>query len=170
MPSHLPLWPLGAALPAAGEADLKLPDLDLATFFSGAIGGRALLSFGLLVCVLGLAFGFLAYQQLHKMPVHPSMREISELIYETCKAYLAVSYTHLDVYKRQVLGISSGTCAPHARAQPPARSALPWRRLSDAPGGRRPPRFRVCVSGARAAPGRRARPASRRAALSLIHI
>ncbi len=88
MPSHLPLWPLGAALPAAGEADLKLPDLDLATFFSGAIGGRALLSFGLLVCVLGLAFGFLAYQQLHKMPVHPSMREISELIYETCKAYL----------------------------------------------------------------------------------
>jgi K(+)-stimulated pyrophosphate-energized sodium pump len=79
---------LDAALPAAGEADLRLPDLDLATFFSGAIGGRTLLSLGLIVCVLGLAFGFLTYRQLQNMPVHASMREISELIYETCKAYL----------------------------------------------------------------------------------
>ena len=79
---------LDAALPAAGEADLRLPDLDLATFFSGAIGGRTLLSLGLIVCVLGLAFGFLTYRQLQNMPVHTSMREISELIYETCKAYL----------------------------------------------------------------------------------
>ena len=76
------------ALPAAGEADLALPNLDLATFFNGAVGGRTLLSLGLIVCLFGLAFGFLTYRQLHDMPVHPSMREISELIYETCKAYL----------------------------------------------------------------------------------
>ena len=88
MSAQLSLSRPGAALPAAGEADLRLPDLDLATFFSGAIGGRALLSLGLIVCVLGLAFGFLAYRQLQNLPVHPSMREISELIYETCKAYL----------------------------------------------------------------------------------
>ena len=88
MSALLPLSPLGAALPAAGEADLRLPDLDLATFFSGAIGGRTLLSLGLIVCLLGLTFGFLTYRQLQNMPVHASMREISELIYETCKAYL----------------------------------------------------------------------------------
>ena len=88
MSPAIPLPSLSGPLPAAGEADLVLPDLDLATFFSGALGGRTLLSFGLIVCVLGLGFGFLTYRQLQAMPVHPSMREISELIYETCKAYL----------------------------------------------------------------------------------
>jgi K(+)-stimulated pyrophosphate-energized sodium pump len=47
-----------------------------------------LLMFGLLVCALGLGFGLIAYLQLKKLPVHESMREISELIYSTCKAYL----------------------------------------------------------------------------------
>ncbi|WP_313022928.1 sodium-translocating pyrophosphatase [Mobilicoccus sp.] len=74
-------------LPAAGEADLELPDLGSVSFLGG-ISGHLLLSLGLIVCVLGLAFGFITYRQLQKMPVHPSMREISELIYETCKAYL----------------------------------------------------------------------------------
>ncbi len=82
-----PTWVTGP-LPTAGEANLELPDLDLARFFDGAVGGRALLSAGLVVCVLGLIFGFAAYRQLHRLPVHSSMREISELIYETCKAYL----------------------------------------------------------------------------------
>ena len=44
--------------------------------------------FGLVVCVLGLVFGLVIYNQLKNMPVHESMREISELIYETCKTYL----------------------------------------------------------------------------------
>ncbi|MEZ5404161.1 MAG: sodium-translocating pyrophosphatase [Bryobacteraceae bacterium] len=70
-----------------GEANLKLPDLDLATFFGGT-GGRALLMVGLLVSALGLAFGLSIYKQLQGMPVHSSMRDISELIYETCKTYL----------------------------------------------------------------------------------
>jgi K(+)-stimulated pyrophosphate-energized sodium pump len=71
----------------AGEAELKLPDLSQATFF-GAIDGRSLLMFGLVVCALGFVFALVIYQRLRKMPVHAAMLEISELIYETCKTYL----------------------------------------------------------------------------------
>ncbi len=72
---------------AGGEANLILPDLSQATFLGG-INGHALLMWGLGVCALGLLFGFLTYQQLRQLPVHRSMLEISELIYETCKTYL----------------------------------------------------------------------------------
>ena len=40
------------------------------------------------MCVLGLVFGLVIFAQLRRLPVHESMREISELIYETCKTYL----------------------------------------------------------------------------------
>src|ERR1044071_3804728 len=70
-----------------GEAARVLPDLNQATFLGG-IGGRGLLLWGLLVCALGLLFGLLTYTQLKNLPVHRAMREISELIYETCKTYL----------------------------------------------------------------------------------
>ena len=56
--------------------------------FLGGIDGRTLLLGGLLVCALGLAFGLVIYKQLKNMPVHRSMLEVSELIYETCKTYL----------------------------------------------------------------------------------
>ncbi len=69
-----------------GEANLQLPDLG-AVSFSG-ISGKALLMVGLLICLGGLLFGFASFNSLRKLPVHASMREISELIYETCKAYL----------------------------------------------------------------------------------
>ena len=72
---------------AGGEANLVLPDLDLATFL-GDVSGSALLYGGLAVGVLGLLFGLVIYKQLQGMPVHKSMLEISELIYETCKTYL----------------------------------------------------------------------------------
>src|SRR6266566_4955829 len=71
---------------AGGEAALVLPNLDQATFFG--IGGRALLLWGLVICALGLLFGLAQYTQLRDLPVHRAMREISELIYETCKTYL----------------------------------------------------------------------------------
>ncbi|MGE0639548.1 MAG: sodium-translocating pyrophosphatase [Thermoanaerobaculia bacterium] len=78
---------LGAAAPAhASEAELKLPDLASVSFFG--MTGATLLIFGLFVCLLGLLFGLVMYTQLKNMPVHRSMREISELIYETCKTYL----------------------------------------------------------------------------------
>ena len=69
-----------------GEAALKLPDLSEVTFLG--IDGHRLLLVGLLFCFLGLMFGLAIYIQLKNLPVHRSMREISELIYETCKTYL----------------------------------------------------------------------------------
>jgi K(+)-stimulated pyrophosphate-energized sodium pump len=72
-----------------GEASLKLPDLtsvNFANFFG--LNGHQLLSIGLLFCAAGLLFGLVIYVQLKNLPVHRSMREISELIYETCKTYL----------------------------------------------------------------------------------
>src|SRR5216117_2298105 len=71
---------------AGGEAALVLPDLNQATFFG--MGGRGLLLWGLVICALGLLFGLAQYTQLRNLPVHRAMREISELIYETCKTYL----------------------------------------------------------------------------------
>ncbi len=69
------------------EVNLTLPDLSATTFFGG-VDGRTLLLAGLVVCVGGLIFGLVSYRALKNLPVHPSMREISELIYATSKAYL----------------------------------------------------------------------------------
>jgi K(+)-stimulated pyrophosphate-energized sodium pump len=69
-----------------GEANLKLPDLGSQSFLG--VPGNTLLMAGLAVCALGLLFGLIIYAQLKKMPVHKSMLEVSELIYETCKTYL----------------------------------------------------------------------------------
>ncbi|MEO6237678.1 MAG: hypothetical protein ABIQ52_11815, partial [Vicinamibacterales bacterium] len=69
-----------------GEANLILPDLSTETF--QGINGRTLLMGGLVVCVIGLAFGMVIFYRLKNMPVHRSMLEVSELIYETCKTYL----------------------------------------------------------------------------------
>src|ERR1700736_697910 len=71
---------------AGGEANLKLPDLSQ-VFFLG-IDGHKILMFGLIFCVFGLIFGLAIYSKLKNLPVHKSMRDISELIYETCKTYL----------------------------------------------------------------------------------
>jgi K(+)-stimulated pyrophosphate-energized sodium pump len=71
---------------AGGEANLKIPDLG--QVHVAGTSGRTLLMFGLGVCVLGLVFGLVIYGQLKNMPVHAAMRDISELIYETCKTYL----------------------------------------------------------------------------------
>src|SRR5689334_6098997 len=72
----------------SGEANLIMPDLHLATFFIGMINGQSLLSYSLIIVVLGLLFGGVIYGQLKNLPVHRSMLEMSELIYETCKTYL----------------------------------------------------------------------------------
>jgi len=82
---------------ASGEANLVLPDLTQATFFGGAINGRTLLLYGLLVVALGLLFGLVIYRQLKNLAVHQSMLEISELIYETCKTYLITQIKFLVI-------------------------------------------------------------------------
>jgi K(+)-stimulated pyrophosphate-energized sodium pump len=71
---------------AGGEASLKLPDLSQVQFLG--VDGHKLLLFGILFCVFGLIFGLVIYNRLKNLPVHRSMRDISELIYETCKTYL----------------------------------------------------------------------------------
>src|SRR5436853_7070071 len=78
--------PPPASSHSGGEASLKIPDLG-GIAFSG-VPGRTLLMLGLIVCGLGLVFGLVIFNQLKNLPVHASMREVSELIYETCKTYL----------------------------------------------------------------------------------
>ena len=71
---------------AGGEAALKLPDLSQVQFLG--VDGHRLLTAGIAFCVFGLLFGLVIYTRLKNLPVHRAMREISELIYETCKTYL----------------------------------------------------------------------------------
>ena len=68
------------------EANLQLPKLDSVSFLG--LPGGVLLGLGLIVCALGLVFGIITYSQLNRMPVHTAMRDVSELIYTTCKTYL----------------------------------------------------------------------------------
>ena len=87
------LWMALLAFPLmaqeGGEASLHLPDLSSARFLGDSIDGHALLMFGLIFCALGMIFGLIIYMRLKNMAVHKSMLEVSELIYETCKTYLA---------------------------------------------------------------------------------
>jgi K(+)-stimulated pyrophosphate-energized sodium pump len=69
-----------------GEAALKLPDLTSVSFLG--MNGHSLLLIGIVFCIFGLGFGLAIYTRLKNLPVHRSMREISELIYETCKTYV----------------------------------------------------------------------------------
>ncbi len=69
-----------------GEVNIQLPDLNTGDFL-GMTGHNILLT-GLVVCVLGLLFGAWTYNAVKNLPVHKSMADVSELIYETCKAYL----------------------------------------------------------------------------------
>jgi K(+)-stimulated pyrophosphate-energized sodium pump len=77
-------WLLPSAA-LASEADLVLPSLDVPML---GVDARVLLLAGLAVCALGGVFGLAIYRELRSLPVHRSMREVSELIYETCKTYL----------------------------------------------------------------------------------
>jgi K(+)-stimulated pyrophosphate-energized sodium pump len=78
----------GAAF--AGEADIKLPDLSQVFFpiFGTPVSGITLMYIGLFVCMLGALFGMVQYRQTKALPVHDTMRQVSNLIWETCKTYL----------------------------------------------------------------------------------
>jgi K(+)-stimulated pyrophosphate-energized sodium pump len=77
------------------EKDLVLPLFKNVSFLG--LDGWTLLAAGLVVCALGLLFGYVVFNQLKKLPVHKSMREISELIFETCKTYLFTQFKFLGV-------------------------------------------------------------------------
>jgi K(+)-stimulated pyrophosphate-energized sodium pump len=70
----------------SGEANLKLPDLSTVNFLG--MNGHNLLLIGIAFCFFGLCFGLAIYSRLKNLPVQRAMREMSELIYETCKTYL----------------------------------------------------------------------------------
>jgi K(+)-stimulated pyrophosphate-energized sodium pump len=79
-------WAQAGGEKVGGEASLKLPDLSSVSFLG--MNGHNLLLIGLIFCALGLLFGLGIYINLKNSPVHRSMLEISDLIYETCKTYL----------------------------------------------------------------------------------
>jgi K(+)-stimulated pyrophosphate-energized sodium pump len=76
----------GAAF--AGEADIKLPDLTQVSFLGGALAGLTILNAGLIICLIGMAFGIMQYVQTKNLPAHKAMLDVSQTIWETCKTYL----------------------------------------------------------------------------------
>jgi K(+)-stimulated pyrophosphate-energized sodium pump len=95
------------AAPAAhemgGEASLRLPDLSQVSFLG--TDGHSLLLICIVFCFLGGLFGFVQYMQLRSLPVHRAMREISELIYETCKTYLITQGKFLAILEAFIAAI-----------------------------------------------------------------
>jgi len=115
---------LGAAQLRASEAELKLPDLHTASFLGGAISGPSLLMIGLGISALGFVFGIAMYMHLRNLPVHASMLEISELIYETCKTYLLTQGKFLlilEAFIGAIIVFYFGFLAPNGTS-----FGLPW--------------------------------------------
>ena len=72
----------------ASEADLVIPNLDIAFPLLGNLTGHSILAGGAFVAILGILFGLYEFMGIKKLPAHKSMLEVSDLIYETCKTYL----------------------------------------------------------------------------------
>src|SRR5580698_8713477 len=109
----------GSAPLRASEAELKLPDLHQAIFLGG-IEGPTLLMFGLGISALGFVFGIAMYMHLRNLPVHESMLEISELIYETCKTYLFTQGKFLlilELFIGVIIVLYFGVLDPHPALQ-----------------------------------------------------
>jgi K(+)-stimulated pyrophosphate-energized sodium pump len=79
---------LMAPMAFAGEADIKLPDLSQVSFMGGALSGMMILNLGLIVCAIGIAFGWMQYTQTKALPAHQAMLDVSQTIWETCKTYV----------------------------------------------------------------------------------
>jgi len=79
---------LGVSSAYASEADLIVPDLGV-KFFNGAVSGITMMLAGIGICALGLIFGLVQYTRTKNLPVHSSMANVSGIIWETCKSYLA---------------------------------------------------------------------------------
>jgi K(+)-stimulated pyrophosphate-energized sodium pump len=72
----------------AGEANIQLPDLTQISFLGGSLQGLTILNVGLIICLIGMAFGVLQYVQTKNLPAHKAMLDVSQTIWETCKTYL----------------------------------------------------------------------------------
>ncbi len=137
-----------------GEMNLVLPDFTSVQFLG--MTGWNLLALGLVVCALGLVFGLVIYQQLKNLPVHKSMLEISELIYETCKTYLVtqgkfillLEVLHRRHHRRLLRRARStgrhrrgrSSSSPSASSASPAATASPGSASASTPSPTRAPR------------------------------
>jgi K(+)-stimulated pyrophosphate-energized sodium pump len=115
IPALAPAFALAQTDPpgGGGEANLILPDLTTVNFLG--MNGHSLLTIGLFFCVGGLLFGMVIYMQLKNLPVHRTMREMSELIYETCKTYLVTQGKFLVllwVFIAVIIALYFGVLAP----------------------------------------------------------
>ncbi len=79
----------GVNTASASEADLVLPDLSAVRFFGDRIAGTNLMLLGIVMCAIGLGFGIWQFFKTKNLPVHKSMGDVSNIIWETCKSYLA---------------------------------------------------------------------------------
>ena len=114
---------MGHRLPSAvraSEADITIPDLSQVSFFNGALSGTNVLMVGLVVCALGVVYGWLQYIQTKKLPVHATMGAVSQIIWETCKTYLfqqgkflAVLWVLIAVCMVYYFGVLSHMTAGH---------------------------------------------------------
>jgi len=107
------LWMFQQEATTGGEASLKLPDLSTVNFLN--VNGHSLLLIGLIFCAFGLLFGLGIYLQLKNLAVHRSMKDISELIYETCKTYLITQGKFLAllwVFIAAIISLYFGVLAP----------------------------------------------------------
>jgi Inorganic pyrophosphatase len=68
------------SMAVASEANLKIPELSQAQ--------NSLLIYGIVVCILGMLFGFYQFTKVKKIQAHQSMLDVANIIYETCKTYL----------------------------------------------------------------------------------
>ncbi|MBI4023494.1 MAG: sodium-translocating pyrophosphatase [Verrucomicrobia bacterium] len=84
LPALVPSWVM------AGESDLLLPKTDDVVFHvcGMTLTGGAILWAGIIICLGGMAFGLGMYKKLTALPSHPSMLDMSKLIYGTCRTYL----------------------------------------------------------------------------------
>ena len=104
----------------ASEADIKIPDLRSVSFLNGALSGMSVLMIGLVVCALGVAYGWMQYLQTKRLPVHKSMAAVSQIIWETCKTYLfqqgkflAVLWVLIAICMTYYFGVLSHNSASH---------------------------------------------------------
>lgn len=78
--SGLALLLLLPSMAFASEANLHIPELSAAQ--------NSLLGYGIVVCILGMLFGFYQFTRVKKILAHQSMLDVANIIYETCKTYL----------------------------------------------------------------------------------
>ncbi|MEI6603101.1 MAG: sodium-translocating pyrophosphatase [Clostridia bacterium] len=64
----------------ASEANLIIPDMSPTQ--------NNILLIGVLICLLGMAFGLYQFLRVRKIKAHQSMLDVSKTIFETCKTYL----------------------------------------------------------------------------------